>query len=68
MRIVYYSLKYDYKKSYTLMIVLISVGAVVLIGVIILIVCLILKKKKTEKSTDFGISMSEDLNINMNKE
>ena len=43
MRIVYYSLDYQYQKSYTFMIVLISIGVVIVL-VIIIICC---KKKKS---------------------
>ena len=68
MKIVYSSLNYNYKKkSYILFIVLISIGVIVLIGGIIAII-LFLNKKKSDNNTNFGISMSEDLNINMNND
>ena len=64
-RFVYNSITYDYKKSYALMIILICTGSVVFIGILILVLCLCLRKKKPSQAKDYNISMSEDLNINV---
>ena len=47
------------------MIILICTGNVVFIAALILVLYLCLRKKNPTKTNDYNISMSEDLNINV---